>query len=196
MKRNAALLTAAMATVFVSTTAIAGARVLPHGPIGARPVVSKHVAEPVTTAEATTSSYSPAPAPIVVTRTETEDVIVVVGADGSLVTTPRGAGAAEVESGHEDVSTTLRPPAGPDAGSPATGSSATGSSGAAPPTVATVPETGVSEHPAVSAAPAANQPEPEPNDETRTGGGTGGTGSKGGGLKDHRFDTGAPSTDD
>ena len=191
MKRNAALLTAGMATVFVSTTAIAAARVLPHGPIGARPVVSKHVAEPVTTAEATTSSSSSAPALIVVTRTETDDVIVVVGADGSLVTTPRGAGAAEVGSGHEDVSTTLRPPAGPDAGS-----SATGSSGAAAPTVATVPETEAPEHPAVSAAPAANQPEPEPNDETRTGGGTGGTGSKGGGLQDHRFDTGAPSADD
>ena len=196
MKRNAALLTAGMATVFVSTTAIAAARVLPHGPIGARPVVSKHVAEPVTTAEATTSSSSSAPAPIVVTRTETEDVIVVVGADGSLVTTPRGAGAAEVESGHEDVSTTLRPPAGPDAGSSAVGSSAAGSSGAAAPTVATVPETEAPEHPAVSAAPAANQPEPEPNDETRTGGGTGGTGSKGGGIQDHRFDTGAPSADD
>ena len=186
MKRNAALLTAGMATVFVSTTAIAAARVLPHGPIGARPVVSKHVAEPVTTAEATTSSSSSAPALIVVTRTETDDVIVVVGADGSLVTAPRGAGAAEVESGHEDVSTTLRPPAGPDAGS----------SGAAAPTVASVPETEAPEHPAVSAAPAANQPEPEPNDETRTGGGTGGTGSKGGGLQDHRFDTGAPSADD
>ena len=196
MNRNAALLTAGMATVFVSTTAIAAARVLPHGPIGARPVVSKHVAEPVTTAEATTSSSSATLAPIVVTRTEPEDVIVVVGADGLLVTTPTGAGAAEVESAHEDVSTTLRPPAGPDAGSSAPRSSATGVSAAAAPTVATVPETGVPEHPPVSAA---HQPEPEPNDETRTGGGTGGTGgtgSKGGGLQDHRFDTGAPSSDD
>ncbi len=183
MKRNAALLTAGMATVFVSTTAVAAARVLPHGPIGARPVVSKHVAEPSTSAASTTSSPSSTVAPIIVTRTETEDVVVVVGSDGSLVTTPTGAGAAEVESEHEDAVTTVRS---------APGSSAVTAS----PAVATVPETDEVVRPALSAAPAAGQPEPEANDETRTGGGTGGTGSKGGGRQDHRFETGATGSDD